>query len=89
MVDAFVDADTLGRQVARLAESQNVDTGASPDRSEKYLKGAGGASDGRLVLNNIELPKVGVNSGTILEIDDHLHVVHLRKKRYTKYPSYR
>jgi len=79
MVDTFDDADTLGGQVARLAESQNVDAGTGPDRSEKYLKGARGTCDGRLIGSNSEVPKVSVYSGTAREIDDHFHAALLHK----------
>jgi hypothetical protein len=79
MVDTFDDADTLGGQVARLAESQNVDAGACPDRSEKNLEWARGTCDRRLISSNSEVPKMGVYSGTAREIDDHFHAILLHK----------
>jgi hypothetical protein len=81
MVDTFDDTDTLGGQVARLAESQYVDAGTCPDRSEKNLEWARGTCVRRLIGSNSEVPKVGVYLGTTREIDDHFHEVHLHTKK--------
>jgi hypothetical protein len=46
MINAFDDADTLGGQVARLAESQNVNAGIGPIEARNISKGLGALAIG-------------------------------------------